>query len=522
MSRLKHEVRGPVATNRESDRAQLSVSSKFDDTLFNLGIYPYLQGIAEHHADQPAIICDDQVVTYAQLVKKIEACIGLIQKADGEGNAIVILFPNSIEFIVAVFATFAVNGIVVALNPGFKETEIKQYLESSQPKIVFSADSTVGQMNLKASFNGVIYNESDLQAAEAMPCSSHYHIDILADKPALYMFSSGSTGKSKRVTRSQRQILNEYRGMANTIGLSASDRILCTVPLYHAHGFCNAMLAALLSGGQFILLVSEFNARRTVQALENYRITIYPAVPFMYKMINSTRFNQAPDLSSLRLLVSAGAPLTQAIADDFYQKFAKAISQLYGSTETGAITINAAQPLSKPLSVGLPVSGVSVTIRDESGNLLPAGQEGEIWISSPAMTACYDGLSELSQECFVDDWFFAGDLGHLDDQGFLYITGRKKLLFIVAGNKVDPLEVEEVLRGCDKVQDIVVVGVNHPDYGQMIKAFVVPTEGSDCTESDIVNYAKAELAEYKIPKRVEFISEIPRSPLGKILRKYLE
>lgn len=521
MSRLEAETSGSVATNREPDIAQLNVPSKFDDSLCNQGIYSYFKYIAEQHADQTAIICDDHTITYAQLVKKIEACIGLIEKAGGAGNAVVILFPNSIEFIVAVFATCAVNGIVVALNPGFKETEIKQYLDSSQPKIVFSADTTVEQMNLQACFDGVIYNASDILAAETKPYSGH-PIEVSVDKPALYMFSSGSTGKSKRVTRSQRQILSEYRGMANTIGLTSADRILCTVPLYHAHGFCNAMLAALLSGGQFILLMLEFNARRTIQALEKYRITIYPAVPFMYKMMASTRFNQAPDLSCLRLLISAGAPLTQAIADDFYQKFAKPVSQLYGSTETGAITINAAQPLNKPLSVGLPVNGVKVSIRDENGHLLAAGIEGEIWISSPAMTACYDGLMELSQECFVDEWFFAGDLGHLDGEGFLYITGRKKLLLIVAGNKVDPLEVEEVLRGCDKVQDAVVVGVTHPDYGQMIKAFVVPTEGSDCTESDIVNYARAELAEYKIPKRVEFIAEIPRSPLGKILRKYLE
>jgi long-chain acyl-CoA synthetase len=168
------------------------------------------------------------------------------------------------------------------------------------------------------------------------------------------------------------------------------------------------------------------------------------------------------------------------------------------------------------------VVGVTVSIRGEDGEPLPAGMEGEIWISSPAMTTCYDGLVELSQECFVEGWFFAGDLGHVDEEGYLFITGRKKLLFIVAGNKVDPLEVEDIIRGCNKVDDVVVVGVDHVDYGQMIKAFVVPVAGVDCTEADIINYAKIGLAEYKIPKRVEFIAEIPRSPLGKVLRKYLQ
>lgn len=510
MSRLAESESGPVTNSRETDKA----------LSFEQGIYYHLKQIAEQRADQPAIICDDQTLTYVDLIKKIEACIGLI-KQTASGQPVVILFPNSIEFIVSVFATFAVNGVVVALNPGFKESEIQQYIEASQPEIVFSADTTVEKMNLRACFDGIIYNAIDLEQAETANRPA-YDANIDLDRPALYMFSSGSTGKSKRVTRSQRQIINEYIGMAATIGLNSNDRIMCTVPLYHAHGFCNAMLAALLSGGRFILLTTEFNARRTVQALETYQVTIYPAVPFMYKMMANTRFNQAPELTPLRLLISAGAPLTQDIADSFYQRFGKAISQLYGSTETGAITVNAAQPLQKPISVGLPVQGVKVSIRDDSGNVLPCNTEGEIWINSPAMTFCYDGLSELSQECFVDGWFFAGDLGKVDEEGFLYITGRKKLLFIVAGNKVDPLEVEDMLRGHEKVQDVVVIGVPHPDYGQMIKAFVVPQEGSDCTESELIHYAKGGLAEYKIPKRIEFIAEIPRSPLGKILRKYLE
>ncbi|GAB6140774.1 acyl--CoA ligase [Methylosoma difficile] len=485
------------------------------------GIYGHLQKHFDLTPNKVAVVCDGVPYSYLQIQEKIKACLCLLEKQADKQPTVAILFPNSIEFIAATLATFAINGIVVALNPNFTEAEIQLFLASSHANVVFAKSKTVEQLDLTSNFTGLLFTETDLLEAEALDCLPVLDT-VNISLPALYMFSSGSTGKSKRVTRTQEQILNEYNSLTNTVGISSSDCFLCTIPLYHAHGLSNALLAALLSGGQLVMLTTEFNARRTLQALVNYGVTIYPAVPFMFKVLAGVKFEQPPELGALRLLISAGAPLPQAVADDFYTKFNKPISQLYGSTETGAITLNHQQAVIKPLSVGLPMAGVQVGIRDDEGNVQPAGSEGEIWISSPAMTSRYDDHAELSQSCFVDHWFFAGDLGHLDDDGYLFITGRKKLLFIVAGNKVDPLEVEEVIGSYPKVQESVVVGVDHADYGQMLKAFVVLVEGMDCTETEIIDYAKASLAEYKIPKRVEFIAEIPRSPLGKILRKYLQ
>jgi long-chain acyl-CoA synthetase len=336
------------------------------------------------------------------------------------------------------------------------------------------------------------------------------------------MFSSGSTGKSKRVTRTQHNLLAEFEAMVATAGHTAQDRILCTVPLYHAHGFANALVVSLLSGACMVLPASEFNARATMGLLVSEGVTIYPAVPFMIKMLCDTRFTEPPDLSRLRLVFTAGAPLPEAVSARFAQIYGKTVGQLYGSTETGAISLNVLHQTDKPNSVGRPLNGYEVQIREEDGEVLPAGETGEIWIGSPATTRRYDGLPEMTEQCFAGDYFFAGDTGHLDADGYLYVTGRKKLLINVAGYKVDPLEVEEVLAKHPKIGDSVVVGVAHAGYGEKIKAVVVRRpEAEACTEAEIIEFASEHLAEYKVPKMVEFRDEVPRSPLGKILRKYL-
>ena len=203
----------------------------------------------------------------------------------------------------------------------------------------------------------------------------------------------------------------------------------------------------------------------------------------------------------------------------FKSRLGAMLQQLYGSTETGALTLNLDSAEGTEESVGKPLQGITITILDEDRQPVPDGEIGEIAIRSPAMTTQYDGLAEMTAECFGDGYFFPGDLAAKNAQGQIYIKGRKKLLIIVAGNKVDPLDVEAVIKGHHKVQDAVVLGQAHPNYGEMVKAVVVADAG--VSQEEIIALCAKHLAEYKVPKVVEFRSEIPRSPLGKILRKYL-
>ncbi|MGZ8921952.1 MAG: class I adenylate-forming enzyme family protein [Methylosarcina sp.] len=482
-------------------------------------IYEYFKLLARKYPEKPAIISGKQIVSYVELLDRIDSLsVGLAESGLKEGDAVAVLLPNSVEFITSILAILARNAIAVPINTRFQAAEVQYYLETSfackvihgnqSEELLESISSPIARLNL---------NKQSPVFANGVAVE-----DVSSDSkklPAIYMYSSGSTGKPKRVTRTQGQLIAEYQALSATIELSDKDVILCTVPLYHAHGFCNCMLASLLSGGTLVLMEGDFNPRESVKLIEGQGITVYPAVPFMIKMIAEAFYPSKPDLSNVRLFFTAGAPLAKEISERFRYAFGKTVKQLYGSTETGAICINYDGDAANEESVGKPLKGLSVDILDENGDRLPVGAVGEVAIRSVAMTLQYDDLPTLTAECFRDGYYLSGDLGQIDSDGRLFIKGRKKLFINVAGNKVDPLDVEMFIKTHPKVRDVVVVGMPHPNYGEMVKAVVVADDG--CTEEEIVALCEKQFAWYKVPKSVEFRSEIPRSPLGKILRKYL-
>lgn len=469
-----------------------------------------------------AVISNGNHYSYAELdvaVRKFTE--NLLKCQIKAGDAILIILPNSLEFVVAVLATMAIRAIAVPVNTKFPADEISYYLNSSGSVAVIHAGVSDAVGEVVRSSNIIQMNMAELLCATPHHSpASLFATPAQADDAAIYMYSSGSTGKPKRVTRTHGQLMAEARAMAATIDLSPEDNILCTVPLYHAHGFGNCLMAALLNGGTMVLVPGEFNSRETAKLLEQCKISIYPAVPFMFKMLAETFFKVKPALPDLRLLISAGAALQPEIYEAFAKVFNKQIMQLYGSTETGAIAVNYQAAIGAEVSVGLPLHGFEVNILDEAGTPVSPGVIGEIAIRAPSMTRQYDGLPDITAECFINNYFLSGDLGMKDATGAIYIKGRKKLLINVAGNKVDPLDVEAVIGKHPKVKDVVVLGQPDAIYGEMVKAVVVSTE--ECSAEEITAFCSRYLIDYKVPKVVTFRSEIPRSPLGKILRKYLQ
>jgi long-chain acyl-CoA synthetase len=476
-------------------------------------VYQRFCVVAERDPAVWAVIAGGERCSYGQLQQRVERCAaGLRYRGVQWGDAVLVALPNSSDFVVTALAIFAVGAVLVPLNPRYKSDEIEQHLQLSQPRVIVHAPDLHALFSHRS---GAVV-PSDLWASSTGETSLPRQGNGLT---GLYMFSSGSTGRSKRVTRTQQQVLGEFDALAERLQLRVSDRILCTVPLFHAHGFCNAMMAALLAGATLVLVPGEFNPRATLKLLSEQEVTIFPAVPFMFQLINDTTLEHAPDVSALRWAISAGAALPQPVAQRFAERFGKCIGQLYGTTETGAISVQAATH-ADPTSVGQPLPGTRIEIRDEQGALMETGREGEIWVQAATATSAYDDWVELTAQCFKAGWFFTGDLGHLDERGDLFITGRKKLLINVAGLKVDPLEVEAVLSRHPAIVESVVVGVASA-LGEKVKAVLVLREGQQISERDIMAFVADRLADYKVPKLVDFVSEIPRSPLGKVLRKYL-
>jgi long-chain acyl-CoA synthetase len=223
----------------------------------------------------------------------------------------------------------------------------------------------------------------------------------------------------------------------------------------------------------------------------------------------------------LRLCFSAGNFLSKDIFEKFLQRFGIPIRQLYGCTEAGSVSINLdAEPEKTRDSVGIPMQNVEIKIIGEAGNELPIGAIGEVVIKSEALTSGYSNMRELNQQAF-SKCFFTDDLGKKDEFGRLYITGRKKILIDTGGRKIDPIEIEDILVNHPKVKEAVVVGVKGDFAGEVVKAVIVQKEREICENNEILSYCKQRMAEFKIPKIIEFRDEIPKSPLGKILRKEL-
>jgi long-chain acyl-CoA synthetase len=243
----------------------------------------------------------------------------------------------------------------------------------------------------------------------------------------------------------------------------------------------------------------------------------------MYDMLTRTYLEEKVDFSSLRICFSAGAKLSAKVAEDFTGRFGVRINQQYGSTETGTMAVNLyPDGFDDVNSVGLPLPGREMKVVDENHHELPGGEEGEIKILSPGNTKGYLHLEELNNEKFRDGWYFTGDIGRMDSNGNIYITGRKIAFINVAGLKVDPFEVEGALLSIDAIKECAVVGKqDETKHREIVKAFVVIDKEKEITVKNVKKACKERLADYKVPQEIEFVNELPKSPTGKILMKYL-
>jgi long-chain acyl-CoA synthetase len=306
----------------------------------------------------------------------------------------------------------------------------------------------------------------------------------------------------------------------DTVGVSDEDVILCVVPLSHAHGLGNGLLASLRSGAALVLMES-FDRRRVMRTLEAEGVTIFPGVPFMFKILAETSLPNVPDLSVLRLCFSAGAPLTRQTFTAFRDRFGIPVRQLYGSSETGAVSINLDDDIDRLWgSVGPPLVGMDIQIFDDAGQPLGPDQEGAVGIQSPSMFGGYATPGGLRRDAIRGGYFFPGDRGRRDAQGRITLTGRETLFINVGGNKVDPAEVESVLASHPAVREAVVLGTRGASGDEVVKAVVVLEQPAE--EAELIAHCRERVAGFKVPRVVELRDELPRNPLGKLLRKYLE
>jgi long-chain acyl-CoA synthetase len=487
---------------------------------------------AEADADRAAVVYRDERLGFGELVERIERLAsGLAGRGIGAGDAVGLVLRDDPWFLAAFHAIAALGAKVVPANPAFKQPELEFWFRSTGVKAVISDERTAGVCErIVAGFDypvevigsGAGHGSSVTLASLVAEGSAERLPPRAGEEPLVGQFSSGSTGRPKRLDRTNAQCLAEAEAYLG-LGIGSEDKILAAVPLFHTWGMGSCIFGSAISGATLVILEDPhpflLKRHRALELIEAERITIFPGVPFNYRLMAESPADA--DLSSLRLCFSAGMAMPRETFEAFGERFGVLVRQLYGSTETGMIAANLSDdPVATFESVGTPVAGVELAIVDDDGEPVEDGGIGEVTVRSPAATAGYGDLPELNAVAFRDGRYYTGDLGRIDGDGMLFLEGRKKLLIETGGFKIDPIEVEAVLNAHPAVSESVVVGVDTEIAGeQRVKAVVV--SGADPDARELISFCRERLANFKVPQEVEFRDEIPKSPLGKVLRKYL-
>jgi acyl-CoA synthetase (AMP-forming)/AMP-acid ligase II len=343
------------------------------------------------------------------------------------------------------------------------------------------------------------------------------------DSEALLLYTSGTTSAPKGVEITHRNLTVSSKNVSEWYNLNERDVTACVMPLFHVHGLVASVFSSLRAGGT-VVVPSRFSASNFWPVVRSYGVTWYTAVPTIHTILlnNALKSGETRDAASLRFVRSCSSALSPATMESYEETFGAPILQAFGMTEAAHQALSNPLPprQRKPGSVGLP-TGVQVTILDEAGNELPRGVDGELALKGANVTKGYLNNPEATKEAFTNGWFRTGDVARMDGEGYVYLSGRIKELINRGGEKISPLEVDDVLAGHPKIAEAVTVAVPHDIYGEEVEAVVALKPGESAEAVEIISFCREQLADFKVPKAIRFVPEIPRSATGKIQRRRL-
>lgn len=480
--------------------------------------------------DAPAISAPGRTtLTYSQLRLLVDVTIDRLNQIGlGRNDRVAMVLPNGPEMASA-FVSIGAGMTTAPLNPNYREEEFRFYLDDLNTKALLVESGSESPAVAAARSLGIPIISTVVP--ENSP-AGYFEIEgdtignprltgpAAFDDTALILHTSGTTSRPKIVPLSQKNICVSAENIARTLNLTPEDRCLNIMPLFHIHGLIAAVLASMRSGA-CIHCTPGFNALKFYAWHDDFKPTWYTAVPTMHQAIlaRAERNKSSIDTSKLRFIRSSSASLPPQIMGEMVKVWGCPIIEAYGMTEAAhQMACNPLPPGSqKPGSVGL-AAGPDVAIMDESGNLLDQGVVGEVVIKGDNVTAGYENNPEANAEGFINGWFRTGDQGLIDEDGYLHLTGRLKEIINRGGEKISPREVDEVIMNHPAVEQIVTFAVKHDKLGENIAAAIVLKENTEADEKSIREFASRSLADFKVPRQIVFLDEIPKGATGKLQR----
>lgn len=493
--------------------------------MYQLGIGGWPAKRRLKNPDKPALIFGDEVITYGGLADGVDRiATHLSHHGVGRGDTVAYVGENSPGFLQSLFAVTQLGATFVPVNTRLAPPEIEHVLTDSRARVVFhdaeltdrvaSAARAIG-VDLIVTGDGDRSRPSLVSIAATGPAGT-VPAPVSHDDPAVIMYTSGTTGRAKGAVLTHGNLTWVSINCVVDYDVVSTDVLLLTSPLFHAAALGMGALPVILKGGT-IVLERSFDAGRALDLIERHRITMLSGVPTTYQLLADHPAWPQTDLSTLEKLTCGGSAVPTRVLDA-YEARGLSFSQGYGMTETspGATSLSAERTRDKQGSVGLPHFFMDVRVADGRGGVAPPGVVGEIEIAGPNVFSGYLGLPGATAAAFTEDgWFRSGDLGYVDDDGYLYIADRLKDMIISGGENIYPAEVENLIAGIDGVTGVAVVGVPDQQWGEVPWAVVTVRDGVHLTTEQVRSLLDGRIARYKIPKRVVVVDDIPRTASGK-------
>ena len=483
---------------------------------------------AAHRAPSSlAIECYGLSLNYAQLLRNCNRAANLIVGLGLQpGSRFAVMARNRIEYAELLIAAGVTGTVLVPIGPAASEVEIAFICEDSSARILFVEPDLLVKAEASAKHIierfvpfGTAYDDLRSQSSDGE--SGH----LVAERDVFCIpYTSGSTGRPKGVLLSQRGRVSTSFCVASDHGcFTARDRAMCVTPLFHGAGILS-LLTPLLFGGA-VNLLDKFDIETLLSEIARFRATSSYMIPTHFAALSDLgNTMRRHDVSSLKAVMCGTAPLDRKMLsqiDDFFGE--GKLYQRYGSTETSVVAcLHPEDAHRKPNSAGQPFPLVSVAIRRDDGSVAKSGESGTICVASPYMFDGYLNLPDATAAARDGDWFITGDIGYVDDEGYLHIVDRKNSMIITGGENVYPAEVERVILTLPEIEECAVVGLPHPYWGEAVTAFVVARADNRVDEQAIRETCRQALSRYKIPKQIVALEKLPRNAMGKIARDVLK
>lgn len=500
----------------------------------------FLDKIAAEFPEREAIIFSGIKISFQMLQGMVNQCANaLADLGVKNGDRVAIMSPNSPHYVMAFMAILKLGGIVVQVNPMYVERELEHILNDSGAEIIIAYDAFYPLINKVCDVTPlqkiILFSlgqpaekdDSVIKAEELLlkypPVFSQVPVEM--DDVAVFQYTGGTTGVSKGAMLTHRNIT------ANALQVTywfenmeyGQEKVLCALPFFHSYAMTTCMNFSIVNAATMIVM-PRFEIKQCLELIKVYQPTFFPGAPTMYIAIINHPDVQEYGINSIKGCISGSAPLPIEVAEEFEQLTGGSLVEGFGLSETSPVThCNPVSGTRKAGSIGIPLPDTDCKIVDlESGEReLPPNEIGELSIKGPQAMKGYWNMPEETAKTLRDGWIYTGDIAKMDEDGYFYIVDRKKDMIIAGGFNIYPRDIEEVLFEHPKIMEAVVAGVPDPYRGETVKAFIVLKEGQQVTEEEIIDYCRNNLAKYKVPKLVEFRTQLPKTIVGKVLRRTL-